>query len=340
MDLVTIRRKILLNAPYLENASGNTFTTDMIAPLKECNVGLNLVQDGTGVPHPNNIRPIKGWDVLTVQLSGKNLYNKDNDTIGYYINSNGDMVAQPDYWNVSDYIPVSGEYITYNGLTWTGTAPMSAWYDKNKNLISTFKHTSGVNTIAIPDGAKYVRFSIYTNGRYEGDTFQVELGQAASNYQVFNGNNAIYNLTDTVYAGTFNFANGTLTAEWVDFQISKIEYSQGSTNWDQLKCFSSQASNINSVISDAYSQQNSSGTLGRLSWWNNNLFFNIPSGQLPSQDDVGAAAWYEQYRPQFVCQLKTPATYQFTPQQINTISGLDTIITNGDDIVSVKYWIH
>lgn len=58
--------------PLVEaTASGNpaTFTTDVSRPLKACTVTFAPVQSGTGDPSPENIRPISGWDGISVLVS-------------------------------------------------------------------------------------------------------------------------------------------------------------------------------------------------------------------------------------------------------------------------------
>lgn len=73
--LIDARRKILLNSPHLETASGSiaNFSTDMKAPLKECKIHFLPVQSGSGDPSPDNVRPITGWTGVNVEHSGKNV---------------------------------------------------------------------------------------------------------------------------------------------------------------------------------------------------------------------------------------------------------------------------
>ena len=85
-------------------------------------------------------------------------------TQGYYIDSSGNEVASStgsSYWNITDYIPVSaGETIYYYNLNITGTAPYSAFYDANKDFVSSFKQgQGGFLSVKIPNGVSFVRFS-------------------------------------------------------------------------------------------------------------------------------------------------------------------------------------
>ena len=67
---------IMANQPHIESASGAiaSFNTDLRAPLKECKVYFSPVQEGTGDPSPDNVRPITGWTGFDLTRSGKNLF--------------------------------------------------------------------------------------------------------------------------------------------------------------------------------------------------------------------------------------------------------------------------
>lgn len=145
-----------------DTATGNplVFLTDLARPLKSLSIPFTPIQQGTGDPSPDNIRPIVPWNGLSVFGGGKNLFDKETVTHEKYLNSEGEEVDNMGGgWNISDYMPVTGK-VSYKGLTSVGNAPRSAWYDANKELISTFKQATGENTLTVPNGAKYVRFSI------------------------------------------------------------------------------------------------------------------------------------------------------------------------------------
>lgn len=49
-------------------------------PMKKCIVSITPKQSGTGTPAPDNVRPISGWESVSVNVSGKNLYSYGNLT--------------------------------------------------------------------------------------------------------------------------------------------------------------------------------------------------------------------------------------------------------------------
>lgn len=72
ISLLETRRKILLNTPHIESASGSiaTFNTDLSTNLTDMKIHFHPVQAGSGDPSPDNVRPITGWTGLTVYHSG------------------------------------------------------------------------------------------------------------------------------------------------------------------------------------------------------------------------------------------------------------------------------
>lgn len=71
MDVIEARRKILLKTKHLNIKEGNSidFKTDIKAPLESCIVEFSPIQEGVGTPSFENVRPIKGWDGITLHYN-------------------------------------------------------------------------------------------------------------------------------------------------------------------------------------------------------------------------------------------------------------------------------
>ena len=110
-----------------------------------------------------------------INLGGE-LFDKSLITAGYYLDSTGASIADSG-WCTTDYMKVeSGRDYEYSGITLAGNAPYSAFYDKNKNLVSTFKQVTGSNTITIPSGVDYAKFSLRdVSPNVDKDTFSFKL---------------------------------------------------------------------------------------------------------------------------------------------------------------------
>lgn len=114
------------------------------------------------------------FDQLDFTVKSKNLFNKENVTIGYYVNyTNGQLMANENY--------VASEYIDIEGKTKiTRTkATQLAFSDKNKTYISG---NNSNKTLAVPSNAKYVIVSV---PKTDLDIYQVEEGDIETSYQPF-----------------------------------------------------------------------------------------------------------------------------------------------------------
>lgn len=61
----------------LNSVSGNvvSFDTDLEKNLGSLKIGIEPVQEGSGDPSPDNVRPISGWNKISITQKGKNLLN-------------------------------------------------------------------------------------------------------------------------------------------------------------------------------------------------------------------------------------------------------------------------
>lgn len=159
-------------------------------------------------------------------IVGKNLFDKDEVLPMCYLDSTGAMNST-DLWVVTPLIPVdAGEQYTYSGLHNVGVSPYSAYYAADGTIVSTFKQATGSNTITIPAGASYVRFSILNgNGVFDKNTFQIEEGTSATAYEAYSltgEHSGWVDLPTTCSVGQ----TATLTVTCSKEQYSKIEVRQ------------------------------------------------------------------------------------------------------------------
>ena len=183
---------------------------------------IEPIQSGSGDPSPDNIRPIVGWDIVSVTRCGKNLidYSKMVDTT-----SNGvKYLKQPD-----------------GGISVTGTAIKESWCQplyntstaipagvyttsligkKNTSLQVVIKRASGNNqwvsgTFVIADGD----ILLYTYIRVEGGNtcnetvypMLVEGNIAPTAYEPYTGDTYTAELPETIYGGELDWITGVLT---------------------------------------------------------------------------------------------------------------------------------
>ena len=185
INLLEARRNILMSQPHLTTESANplTFQTDISANLKDCKVYFEPVQEGSGDPSPDNVRPISGWDGVTVYKSKRNLLITDGITFtgSSYINKDGNITSSR-YYKRSNPVPcshIAGKTVTFNTVVESGGSSVTsvAFYssdiiDSNHAVLCAYKKLTSDETITatIPLTAKYMVITLnnaYTlDGKY------------------------------------------------------------------------------------------------------------------------------------------------------------------------------
>ncbi len=126
--------------------------------------------------------------VFQVLPTGKNLLNRETDTVGYNLTETGELVSSSTY-EVTDFIPITENehyVLSDNGVSDALYTRTICYYDINKNIIGYATYIQ-VYPITMPENAKYVRFSFSKNLTYP----QFEQNTVATEYETFCGVNLI-----------------------------------------------------------------------------------------------------------------------------------------------------
>ena len=123
----------------------------------------------TGTPTPDNPVMPTFCGVRT-----GNLFDRTGEISPYFINESGEILPiSSGIWYVSDFMQVQPNTtytFTYNSLP--GTAGYHAFYDANKELISTLSMST--YTFTTPNNARYMRFS------YRGESYDIMLNSGST----------------------------------------------------------------------------------------------------------------------------------------------------------------
>lgn len=229
----------------LNTMSGDIVTFDGIGgmPLKKLTVNIEPVQEGTGDPSPDNVRPITGWRGMQVHHAYKNLYSGyelAKDLHNKFVNSTIDtgnkyvrFIASSDVVG-NAYAPSSLQGKIKEKTVYTIVLTIEKTSGLGSNL--RIYHTDGtyiqvppVNTAAVKE-RKIIRTT-------QGKTFQTINKSNSSGYTLvyydecalfegnltdeevdayFNPQPTIYDITfpseaGTVYGGSLDVLNGILT---------------------------------------------------------------------------------------------------------------------------------
>lgn len=172
-------------------ATGNplSFITDMVRPLKSLAIPFTPIQDGSGDPSPTNVRPISGWTGCKITHTGKNLFDKNSQSLWTqkkYLAEDGTEVSN-NGWMITNYIPVKGNAFTLSSIG--GNSPSICLYDVNKQYITGKKYGTSVAldltdvTVSTTDEVAYIRFSINTLADLTAT--QLEIGDTATTYEEY-----------------------------------------------------------------------------------------------------------------------------------------------------------
>lgn len=188
VDAVYMRLSDLTN--YLENNAQlelGTEKTDYVPYSKA--IDGRLIQSYTKAETDELLLSVKNRKVkpanTTFFLVSQNLFDKNAVTMGYFVNQvTGELQTNASHV-CSNFIEVepNTDY-TFSGDL--GTALRYAFYDVNHNYITGNINLEGINpyTVTSPNGAVYIRFSLYRNDFYSTE-HQLEKGSDATVFTEF-----------------------------------------------------------------------------------------------------------------------------------------------------------
>ena len=213
-----------------------------------CKASWEPTQEGSGEPSPDNVRPIKGRDSVTVERCGENLLNiapftkLTNKGITYEYVANGGVHISGTATAAADSPVFAVGHLPpgkYYGLA-IGTG-ISASIVVQRNGANLWLNAKGVFRILAGDVIKYW-YMIATNGATLDATvypYIVPGTIAPTTYSPYTGQTATLTLPRTIYGGTVDMVSGEGqetwkaltfdgTEEWIDdddyVYISKNEY--------------------------------------------------------------------------------------------------------------------
>lgn len=356
MDL---RRRIMLNEPHIvtpASAGLQTFQTDMVVPLKECRVHFSPVQEGTGDPSPENVRPITGWTGIEVTRCGRNLIGlSDFVESGKYISKQGVISSTPQFGYTNPFHLKSGRYVL------TGT---NQYYSNATIRIHSYNQ-SGVWQRQITEQSKNngLNYEIYFDV-LETDAFirisapaftsiypnlQLEYSSLPTSYELYSGTTTPIDWSDsgTIYGGYVDLVKGEVVQELVAIDMSSISWSYQSTNSSWFV----ELSNFPDVDHTTSAEQDFVGYCSHYTFYGYSYMINHhKTNGIAVRYDGNAKRIYIEtdgtntVPPStngiIVLKRLEPIRYPIDPVTLKTLRGLNNVWSNANGDIDLSYFTH
>lgn len=238
-------RAASLTSRYDKDLAGSTVAT---ACLVNCNLlegtplhvvsHIEPVQEGSGDPSPDNVRPIKGFTGAKLTRCGKNLLEITTPTktvngVTFTVNSdksitvNGTPTSGSSAYNIIAKIPTSGKTVVLSannknqqyGKFWVEAVsirPDGTTRDVplTKDVVLNNTSTSIIGiTIAVAAGVTVQNQEI---------KLQVEVGDTVTPYEPYQGNEYTVQFGEAVYGGSYDWDKGELISALLPLNIDYL----------------------------------------------------------------------------------------------------------------------
>ena len=195
-------------------ASGEVvnFETNLIAPVKNLRVTMEPIQEGSGDPSPDNIRPITGRESVTVWRYGTNFFDGEMENGDISETTGQNSGASSSRRRCVNYIPIppgTTSLYFYN----SGRTTVRIFYyraDKSYMYLNTID-TNRVYTLptSAQAEARYIRFR-YASVAIDSDaTASVNIPSTATTYEPYQSQSVTVQLGQTGYGGTVDVTGGS-----------------------------------------------------------------------------------------------------------------------------------
>lgn len=370
ISLLETRRRILLNTPHIESVSGSiaTFNTDISANLIDMKIHFLPVQEGTGDPSPDNVRPIHGWDGVTVTRCGKNLLSPSASLSGVAVRSAGTMVTTDARYNI--YVvqvkPNTNYTMKKTGQGYYPTFGLLNKYPELGDVVDGYESLRYRNTYTFNSGDHiYALFSFGVND-FNTIDIQVEEGSTATDYEPYTALEIPISFPQTIYGGYVDLVKGEVVEgnyhtilDGVNHYFTNKEalnngyassyeyFGSGSLSDVPVGRADGSSTGYTNLICDAF-------PTARTAWrsecvqtdnWANYVRLCLSSNRL---QDVSTQAkivesinaWLTENPINICYKLRTPIVHNLTPQTIKALKGINNIWSDANGDVEVKFWKH
>lgn len=291
------------------------------------------VQEGSGTPSPENIRPIKGRDSVRVTRCGETLWSLDKITLQTF---NTNITTQIDM-DAVNLLPRNVK-LYFSGQCSNGTLREIRFYDGTGAEMGTLRTDGGISTVLKAGNIATVRLyaGLNENSERTCTNLQITSGTTApTTYTPYIGQTNTLTLPETVYGGEVDAVTGNGQMMWKTITLD------GNSNFhkeDNMFFWRNSCPDSNydrSTISSHYASY--------IGWWNNipdhslqiaDYALGIRDDRYSSDTDFKAylAAQYDAGTPVQVCyKLAEPVPFTATgASPLPALAVVNTVLTDAD----------
>ena len=324
-----------------------------------CKVSWEPTQEGSGTPSPENIRPIKGRDSVTVTRCGENLFNPAwmpektlNNGLTWTITSDGTVTANGTANGTSYY---NSDYFSLPAGTYTISAmPYFRMSILNRDVGDTTVAAQQVGqpcTFTVETDIQNASLFFDTSGILDNVSAkpQIEKGTTATTYAPYTAQTATLTLPRTIYGGTVDTVSSEgqetrklLTLDGTEKWMVSGKFLDNKTDWYYVSSKIPNAVNAapqkGNEICSHYPHAdiaNTNTAQGCAIVWG---AIRVRWGDtIPDDADAWKAHLAAQYAAgtpvQIAYKLAEPVPFTVTgAQPISALSGVNTLLTDADSV--------
>lgn len=316
-------------------------------PLKSLVIDINPVQDlSHGDPSPENICPISGWTEVHPNISGINVWDEECE-IGSIDPTTGENVVAASRLRSKNYIPIAGGesyYFAFDNVYTSGTWFTIHRYGKDKEYLGNISPNKNA-AATIADGTYYIRFN--TSDSWGGATYvsgiSINYPSTDHNYHPYTGRSITIDLGQTVYGGKLDVLSGELVMDRAMVDLGTLgwnyepNYNRHGANFNQIPNIKIPESTIvpNALCSKYKIMSSANG------WANRNtitaMAFDATFLRVYNDGTADATTYKTAMDGVQLCyELAEPITIQLTPNQVNSLLGVNNIWADSGD-TEVEY---
>ena len=207
-------REVLEELTYpITIPAGNPITFKSCSEIlaSEALVTFAPKQSGTGDPSPENVRPISGWDGLSLTRTGVNQWDEEWE-LGYYNVNTGVPTSSSTQIRCKNKIKVNPDTTYYFKTT---SAIWILEYDANDTYLNIYNARTN-STLKTNINTNYIRF--YTTNVY-GTTYNNDISinypATDTEYHAYQGiTTHTATFPSTIMGGSYDFVSGKGKSEW------------------------------------------------------------------------------------------------------------------------------